>query len=299
MPEKTPPRRSVFTAKSMGFCNGVRRALDFVRRLQEDNPGGQRIYIYNEIVHNNFIVNELKQNGVVFVHSLDGVPENSVVIWSAHGVPPQLEAEAQLRKLKVVDATCPLVKHLHELASRHSQAGSAVIFIGHKQHPETVGVLGCGNIYCVSNAEDCAALPDFEPDRKVVVLTQTTWCTEDVAGVISALRQRYPELEFASGICYATSERQQAVRELISRNQIELLLVIGSPRSSNSNRLCEVAAQAQIPARLIDDPAELLTLDLSAFNRIGLTAGASAPEILIERSLTILEKNHHCDIYKG
>ena len=285
--------RKLFIASSHGFCNGVRRALECVEELLKSPSGKQPVYIYNEIVHNSFIVNDLKSRGVGFVHSLDEIPDNSVVVWSAHGVPPQLEAAAAARGLQTVDATCPLVKKVHNSAQAHSQAGDAVIFIGHAKHPETVGVLGCGDIYCVGSVEDCAALPDFEPSRKIVILTQTTWYSEDIARIIEVLKKRYGSLEMASGICYATTERQKAVRDLLETDGIQALIVIGSPNSSNSNRLCDVARSHNAEAFLVDDPQELCSMDLEKFSRIGITAGASAPENLLKQAVEILTSTHN------
>ncbi len=283
--------KQLFLAPVRGFCNGVRRALDMVEQLLPGRPG-RTICVYHEIVHNNFVVEGLKARGVVFVNTLAEVPDGAILVWSAHGVTPALEDAAAARKLEIVDATCPLVRKLHELMARHCLAGDAVIFIGHARHPETVGVMGCGHAYCVSTVEECRALPEFAPGRRVVVLSQTTWCADEVETLLAELRRRNPGLELASGICYATGERQQAVRSLVTRRQIEQLLVIGSPGSSNSNRLCEVARHLGVPAFLIDDPAELANMDFAACRRLGLTAGASAPEALIEQAIRILRQRH-------
>ena len=252
-----------------------------------------KLYVYNEIVHNSFVVNELKNKGVNFAKSLSQIPPYSTVVWSAHGVPPELVEAAHVKNLDCVDATCPLVQKVHDLAKQHSAAGNAVIFIGHKNHPETVGVLGCGNIMLVSSLEDCNNLPEITSGRKVTVLTQTTLCREDVEKIINCLEKQYPNLELLSGICYATSERQQAVKALVQQHKTEYVLVIGSPNSSNSRRLCETAQNCGASAELIDDPQEIAALDLKHVKRLGITAGASAPEILLEQAVEILQKQHN------
>jgi 4-hydroxy-3-methylbut-2-enyl diphosphate reductase len=296
MSGNTKKEHLLFTASKLGFCNGVRRALEAVEDILCENQGKTSVYIFNEIVHNTFIVNNLKQRGVTFIHSLDEVPDSSVIIWSAHGVPPELEDRARARNLIIKDATCPLVKRLHNLASEYSQRGDAVIFIGHAGHPETIGVLGCGDIYCVSDESDCDNLPDFPEHQQISLLTQTTLCRSEIEGIQQKLQKRYPQLQTAGGICYATAERQQAVRDLIEHDNIEQLIVIGSPRSSNSNRLCDVARQYNVPAILVDDPEELANLELTNIYRLGLTAGASAPEILLDKALKILTEKHHYKI---
>ncbi len=296
MPDKPNNRKKLFIAQPHGFCNGVRRALKCVQDLLPEHAG--KVYVYNEIVHNTFVVNKLKNSGVNFTQSLDAIPPDSIVVWSAHGIPPQLAAEAQAKNLQTVDATCPLVKKVHDLAREHSTAGDVVIFIGHKNHPETVGVLGCGNILPVSTIEDCQKLPEIAPDQKVTVLTQTTLCRSDVENIIGKLKERYKNLHLLSGICYATSERQQAVRELIKNHNAESVLVIGSPNSSNSRRLCETAENCGVQAQLIDDPREIAALEFANVERLGLTAGASAPEILLEQAVNILKEKHGFDLYE-
>lgn len=289
-PGCSAPAGELLLAPVRGFCGGVRRALDIVERLLKEAPG-RPLYVYHEIVHNNFVVKGLEARGVRFVHSLGEVPDGASLVWSAHGVEPALEDAAQKRGLVTVDATCPLVKKLHRLAAEHSAKGDFVIFIGHAGHPETVGVLGCGELHLVTGAADIAALPAVPDNVPVTVLTQTTLSGEAAEQLISQLRKRFPALHAVSGICYATAERQQAVRALADAG-VDLLAVIGSPKSSNSNRLCEVARACGVPAFLADDPEELRTLELPPGGRVGLTAGASAPEILVERAVAILrEKN--------
>lgn len=282
-------RRQLVLCPVRGFCGGVRRALETVERLLATEQSGA-VCVYHEIVHNNFVVKDLERRGVRFVHTLDEVPARACLVWSAHGVGPALEAEAARRGLRVIDATCPLVKKLHRLADEHSRHGDLVIFIGHAGHPETVGVLGHGAPFRVSSPADCARLPELRPGQAATVLSQTTLSSTEVENILTALRRRYPALQAISGICYATAERQEAVRQLAARG-VELILVIGSPGSSNSNRLREVANDCGIPARLVDDPGELAGMDWSQLRRIGLTAGASAPEILVERAAAILRQH--------
>ena len=282
----------LYLAARRGFCNGVRRALECVHSLLTEQPE-KVICVYNEIVHNNYVVGNMKKAGVRFIRSLDEVPANGVVVWSAHGVPPELKQQAAEKNLTAVDATCPLVRKLHDLAGRYCAENAAVILIGHAGHPEVTGVLGCGKIYNISQVADCAKLPDFPADQSVAVLTQTTWSMDEITPIIAELQKRYPALEVVSGICYATAERQQAVRDLISEHRIEKLLVIGSPASSNSNRLCEIARNCGVTALLIDDPQSLQDMDFGNCGRLGLTAGASAPDILLEQAVDILTKQHN------
>ena len=285
--------RKLFIATPHGFCNGVRSALECVENLLRDLPENGKVYVYNEIVHNSFVVNNLKSRNVQFIHSLDDIPAGSTVVWSAHGVAPAMEAAARAKGLQIKDATCPRVKKLHLLALQHCQNNDIVIFAGHRNHPETVGVMGCGNIYCVSSVEDCEQLPDFPPEQHIVMLTQTTWCRSDVEKLAAVLQKRFPQLEQISDICYATSERQQAVLELIQQKNIDQLLVIGSPHSSNSQRLCETAQRHNVPAMLIDDPENIRQLNFERTENLGISAGASAPELLLEKALEILTTRHN------
>ena len=289
-------QRQLFVAEVHGFCNGVRRALDTVEKLlTADN--GSKVCVFNEIVHNNFVVDSLKKRGVSFVQSLDEVPPGATLVWSAHGVPPELKREAEKHNISTVDATCPLVQKVQNLAAERTAAGEEVIFIGHRNHPETVGVMGCGKVRCVSNETDIAELPDFAC-RRVAVLTQTTLCADEVKNLLEMLKKRYAALQVFSGICYATGERQQAVRDLIGQKNIDTLLVIGSPRSSNSNRLCEVARKQGIEAYLVDAPDDIKQMDFPEKCRVGITAGASAPEILMESACNILINEHNFELIK-
>ena len=262
-------------------------------QLLAQTSDGRNICVYNEIVHNSFVVGQLKKRGVRFITDLTQAPDDAIVVWSAHGVPPELKQQAAKRNLQTVDATCPRVQKLHDLATKYSQSGAAVIFIGHANHPETIGVAGCGNVYTVASAEDCNDLPDFTAAQPVAVLTQTTWSKHDIDEIITLLRRRFPHLEAVSGICHATFERQNAVLELIEKNQIELLLVIGSANSSNSNRLCDIARSRGVAAYLLDSAEEIGRLNLDNISRLGVTAGASAPEELLQEALDLLQKKYN------
>ncbi len=293
--------KRIFIASPHGFCNGVKRAVECVENiLQQQSADGKAVYVYNHIVHNSFVVNSLSKRGVIFVSALDEIPSGSKVVWSAHGIPPEIERQARKRGLETVDATCPLVKKLHHLALKHIDSGHTVIFIGHANHPETVGVVGCGNIFCIAPDAENVQLPDFPAGKKISVLTQTTLCREDVEKTVQMLKNRYPgQLSIISDICYATAERQQAVKELIELYNIEKLLVIGSPSSSNSRRLCDTAEHCNVPAQLVDDPQEIFAMQFDGCMRLGLTSGASAPEILMNKALDILQEKHHFKIYEG
>lgn len=282
--------RKLFIAARHGCCNGVRRALETVEKVWQQYGSQRPVCVYHEIVHNNAVIADFKRRGVQFVDDLQDVPDHAVLIWSAHGTAPGLKRLAAERHLQTVDAACPLVQKLHNLALERLAANDLVIFIGHANHPETRGVLGCGQIYCVGSSEDCAMLPDIESNRQAAVLTQTTWCQEDIDKILPILKARYENLQLISNICHATAERQQAVRELIKFHNIEMLLVIGSPSSSNSRRLCETAQKYNVSAVLIDDPQEIGTLTLPSACRMGITAGASVPGYLFDKALDILQK---------
>lgn len=280
-----------FLAEPHGMCGGVRRALEIV----EAHCDNKR-FILNEIVHNNFIVDSLKQRGVVTVHSLKEVPEGATVVFSAHGVSRAVEAEAAERRLAVLDATCPLVKTLHRALAGSVAAGEFTILLGHAGHPEVEGTLGQvkpGQVELIQSAEEVGALPDLPPERPVRLLTQTTLDTALVDAVRAALEKRYgAALRADSGVCYATRDRQSAVRALAGK--VELLIVIGSARSSNSNRLREVAEDAGCRALLIDRAQELNPGELDGVNAVGVTAGASAPEELLLELTRLLEQYGFC-----
>jgi (E)-4-hydroxy-3-methyl-but-2-enyl pyrophosphate reductase (IPP and DMAPP forming) len=278
----------VILANPRGFCAGVDRAIDIVERALQ--LFGAPIYVRHEVVHNRYVVENLRAKGAVFVDELDEVPDGATVIFSAHGVPRAVQLEAQRRGLRVFDATCPLVTKVHIEVDRHAHARHEVIMIGHAGHPEVEGTMGqyaggaSGAIYLVENAEDVATLQVKDPQHLAYV-TQTTLSVDDAAAVVAALRQRFPAIQGPrkDDICYATQNRQDAVKRLAG--QCDVVLVVGSPSSSNSNRLREVSARSGTPAYLIDNADELRPEWLVGKAVVGVTAGASAPDILVQQVL--------------
>ncbi len=279
----------ILLASPRGFCAGVTRALQSVDQVLAEYP--PPVYIYHDIVHNTFVIDGLKKRGVIFVDSLDDVPDGQVVIFSAHGVSPKVESDAGNKNLKVIDATCPLVKKIHTKVKKYLKQKKLIILIGHKDHPEIVGTLGQsrGRALVVESLDDVKLLPELMPGQQAAYLTQTTLSHEDIAPVIEALQKKYPELEGNGDICYATTHRQEAVRELAQK--CELIIVIGSKKSSNSNRLCDTARNCGVKTILIDSPDDINLQDLPGNGNIGLTAGASAPECLIKDTIEFLKKN--------
>lgn len=276
----------VLLANPRGFCAGVDRAIDIVERAID--LFGAPIYVRHEVVHNRYVVDRLRSLGAVFVEELDQVPDDATVIFSAHGVSRAVQEEAQRRGLKVFDATCPLVTKVHMEVSRYAREGREVILIGHAGHPEVEGTMGQfddshgGRILLVETPEDVARLDVRQPDRLAFV-TQTTLSVDDTQRVVDALRARFPTLASPrkEDICYATQNRQDAVKRLVE--QCDLILVVGSPTSSNSNRLREIAEKAGIPGFLVDGPEDLRREWFEGKQCVGVTAGASAPEVLVER----------------
>ena len=275
----------VLLANPRGFCAGVDRAIEIVKRAIETL--GAPIYVRHEVVHNRFVVEDLRNRGAVFVEELDEVPDGATVIFSAHGVSQAVRGEAARRGLKVFDATCPLVTKVHFEVARHCRAGRDVVLIGHAGHPEVEGTMGQwsreggeGHIYLVEDIEGVAALEVSQPDN-LFYTTQTTLSVDDTVGIIQALQARFPAIQGPKNddICYATQNRQDAVRDLA--RQCDLVLVVGSPNSSNSNRLRELAERMQTPAYLIDGAEDLQKSWFDGVNSIGITAGASAPEVLV------------------
>jgi len=280
----------ILLATPRGFCAGVTRALQSVDQVLAEYP--PPIYIYHDIVHNTFVIDELKKRGVIFIDSLDDIPDGQVIIFSAHGVSPTVENEARTKKLKIIDATCPLVKKIHDKVKKYLEQKKLIILIGHKDHPEIVGTLGQskGRALVVESLDDVKNLPNLAQGQCAAYLTQTTLSHEDIAPIIEALNKKYPKLEGNGDICYATTHRQQAVKELAKN--CELIIVIGSKKSSNSNRLCETAEHCGVKAILIDSPKDINIKDLPKKGNIGLTAGASAPECLIQDTIKFLKKHH-------
>ena len=272
---------TVLVAAPRGFCAGVDRAIEIVERALERY--GAPVYVRHEIVHNRFVVDGLKAKGAIFVEELDEVPEGAPVVFSAHGVPKSVPAEAQRRGLDYLDATCPLVSKVHRQAERHLEKGLHIVFVGHHGHPEVIGTMGQvpeGGMTLVETVDDVAAL-DFPAGTPLSFLTQTTLSVDDTADIITALRARFPDIvgPKAEDICYATSNRQAAVKVIAPGS--DLVLVIGAPNSSNSLRLVEVAERCGTSARLIQRASEIDPAWLDGVGTLGLTAGASAPEALV------------------
>ena len=290
---------NIVLANPRGFCAGVSRAIDIVERALESFASP--IYVRHEVVHNKTVVGELKEKGVVFVDELDEVPNDAIVIFSAHGVSKEVRAEAERRGLQVFDATCPLVTKVHVEVSRYQREGRECIVIGQAGHPEIEGTLGQfesdgpGSIHLVESVADVRALEVKAPERLAYV-TQTTLSTDDAAEVIDALRDRFPGITGPKkkDICYATQNRQDAVRRLAP--QCDVFLVVGSSNSSNSNRLREVAGKLSVPAHLVDCADDLDPQWFEGACTVGVTAGASAPEALVQSILVRLAEWGGCRI---
>ncbi len=275
-----PRNIQIMLANPRGFCAGVDRAIEIVERALKLR--GAPIYVRHEVVHNKFVVDDLRGKGAVFVENLDEVPAGATVIFSAHGVPLAVEAEAARRGLKVFDATCPLVTKVHVEVAKMRAQGREIIMIGHAGHPEVEGTMGQseGGMFLVQDEADVARLQVTDPERLAYV-TQTTLSVDDAARVVDALKARFPRIvgPKKDDICYATQNRQDAVKALTG--QCDLVIVVGSPNSSNSNRLREVAANLGVDAYMVDNAEQLQAQWLEGKQRIGVTSGASAPEVLV------------------
>jgi 4-hydroxy-3-methylbut-2-enyl diphosphate reductase len=289
----------VILANPRGFCAGVDRAIEIVERVLEifEAP----IYVRHEVVHNRYVVGRLREQGAIFVDELDQVPDGATVVFSAHGVSQAVQSEAARRGLRVFDATCPLVTKVHLEVARHAREGREVVLIGHAGHPEVEGTMGQydiaagGAIYLVETVDDVGGLAVRNPDELAYV-TQTTLSMDDAREIIAALKERFPAITGArkEDICYATQNRQDAVKSLAER--CDLVLVVGSPNSSNSNRLREVARRRGVPAHLIDSAEEIRDEWLDGVQTVGITAGASAPENLVEEVCTHLHERYGVQI---
>jgi len=277
----------VILAQPRGFCAGVVRAIEIVEHALDQ--AGAPVYVRHEIVHNKAVVDGLRAKGAVFVEALDEVPPRAVTIFSAHGVARQVESDARARGLRVVDATCPLVAKVHIQGRQYAAGGRVVILIGHAGHPEVEGTMGQidGRVLLVQDEREAEAL-DLPPDTPVAYVTQTTLSVDDTRAVIAVLRRRFPDLvgPDVRDICYATQNRQRAVRELC--RQIDVLLVVGATNSSNSNRLREIGAEFGIPSYLLADGSELEPAWVAGAATVGITAGASAPEAMVEHVVDAL-----------
>jgi len=271
----------ILLANPRGFCAGVDRAIEMVERALEMH--GAPIYVRHEVVHNEFVVANLRKKGAVFVENLDDVPEGSILIFSAHGISRAVRMDAEARGFTIFDATCPLVTKVHSEVARLRDRGMEIIMIGHAGHPEVEGTMGQadGNMYLVESPADAQLLEVKNPDNLAFV-TQTTLSMDDTATIIAVLRNRFPKIigPKKDDICYATQNRQDAVKKLAGL--CDLVIVVGSPSSSNSNRLREVAHNMNVPAYLVDTAEELQQEWVSGKSRIGISAGASAPEILVQ-----------------
>ncbi|HYY63540.1 MAG TPA: 4-hydroxy-3-methylbut-2-enyl diphosphate reductase [Gaiellaceae bacterium] len=274
--------KRVLLAAPRGYCAGVERAVETVERALARY--GPPVYVRKQIVHNSYVVEQLRSRGAVFVESVDEVPENALVVFSAHGVAPAVRNAATARALRTIDATCPLVTKVHAEARRYAADGYTVVLVGHAGHEEVEGTMGevPGSIVLVESATDAEQLEVRDPTR-IAYVTQTTLSVDETREIISVLRRRFPALHGPAkeDICYATTNRQRAVKKLLG--QVELLLVIGSANSSNSQRLVEVAHAAGVPAHLIESERDLDERWLAGIETVGVTSGASAPEILVER----------------
>jgi 4-hydroxy-3-methylbut-2-en-1-yl diphosphate reductase len=281
--------QEILLAQPRGFCAGVDRAIEIVERALKQF--GAPIYVRHEIVHNAYVVNDLRQKGAVFIEELSEVPSGSTVIFSAHGVSLEVRKEAQQRGLNIFDATCPLVTKVHVEVTKMRREGREIIMIGHQGHPEVEGTMGQSDegMYLVETVQDVQALQVKSPDLLAYV-SQTTLSVDDTAEIIAALKQKFPDIAEPkkTDICYATTNRQEAVKFMAP--QVDAVIVVGSPNSSNSNRLREVAEKKGAKAYMIDNAAQINPNWLVACQRIGVTAGASAPEVLVQEVIDALKK---------
>jgi 4-hydroxy-3-methylbut-2-enyl diphosphate reductase len=279
----------VLLANPRGFCAGVDRAIAIVEHALA--AFGAPIYVRHEVVHNRYVVDELRAKGAVFVETLDDVPEGATLVFSAHGVPKRVRAEAARRGLRVFDATCPLVTRVHAEVAKMHREGREIVMIGHAGHPEVEGTMGqCeGRVHLVESVDDVARLEVRDASRLAYV-TQTTLSIDDAATIVAALRARFPAISGPrkGDICYATQNRQDAVKALA--HEVDVVLVVGSRNSSNSNRLREVAVQHGVPAYLVDGAADIDDTWLEGKRRVGVTAGASAPEVLVREVVAHLQR---------
>ncbi|PIS01262.1 MAG: 4-hydroxy-3-methylbut-2-enyl diphosphate reductase [Chlamydiae bacterium CG10_big_fil_rev_8_21_14_0_10_35_9] len=275
--------------KPRGFCAGVERAIDTVKKALE--LWGAPIYVKHEIVHNKHVVDDLKSKGAIFIENIADVPEGERLIYSAHGVSPAIREEAKKRNLIEIDATCGLVTKVHSAAKRYAQKGYQIVLIGHKNHVEVVGTAGEAPevTTIVESTYDVQKLT-FTQDQKLFYLTQTTLSLDDIKEIVEALEEKYPAIETlpSSSICYATTNRQLALREITS--DVDIVLVVGDPTSSNSNRLKEAAMNRNVPSFLINDESEINPAWLESVSTIGMTAGASTPEAVVQRCIAKLKE---------
>jgi len=292
--------RHIYLANPRGFCAGVVRAIATVRLAIEQY--GTPVFVLHEIVHNKHVVGELEKLGVVFVEKLVDIPRGAVCIFSAHGVSALIEEQAELLGLRTIDATCPLVSSVHRMVERYHADGCTVLIIGHHHHPEVEGVAGRlggmidGQVFVIATEEEAEQVQVYDP-KKVAVVTQTTLSHSDIAGIRQKLEQRFPQIKgLHSNVCYATQNRQNAVKELA--RETDILFVVGSKTSSNSNRLREVGMRAGMTAYLIDDESDICPEWIAGYSSVGVTAGASAPERLVRRVVEWLQKQGESEIHE-
>ncbi|MDQ1237641.1 MAG: 4-hydroxy-3-methylbut-2-enyl diphosphate reductase [Wigglesworthia glossinidia] len=285
----------IFLANPRGFCAGVERAINIAHNVLKIY--GSPIYIHHELVHNKYVVNDLKKKGIIFVENIHDIPQNSILIFSAHGVSKEVRKLSEEKKLTIFDATCPLVKKVHNEVSKASSKGQEVILIGHKNHPEIIGTLGQydnpkGKIYLIESSKDMKKL-QVKNINNLFFTTQTTLSIDDTNHIIKKLKNKFPKINSArkKDICFATENRQNAVKLLVKF--VDLILVIGSKNSSNSNRLLELSKKFKKPAYLIDDNKDLKFFWFKNIKNVGITSGASAPEILTEKVI-----NHLKNVFK-
>jgi len=280
--ETSSPSREVLLAEPRGFCAGVDRAIEIVERALR--KFGAPIYVRHEIVHNTYVVNDLRAKGAIFIEDLAEVPAGATLVFSAHGVSKAVQDEARQRGFEIFDATCPLVTKVHVEVAKLAREGYEFIMIGHKGHPEVEGTMGqlSEGIYLVEDVADVARV-HLRQTEKIAVVTQTTLSVDDAAEIATAVKQRFPNVREPKkqDICYATQNRQDAIKMLSP--QVDVVIVVGSPTSSNSNRLAELARKLGVQAFMVDSPDELQPQWLAGKSRVGLTAGASAPEILVQQ----------------
>ena len=284
----TKKKLNVILANTRGFCAGVVRAIDIVNRSLEKY--GPPIYVRHEIVHNKYVVESLRKKGARFVNELDEVPEGAITIFSAHGVAKKVFGQAELLGLDVVDATCPLVEKVHEEGRKYYENGMEVVLIGHKNHPEVVGTMGQvpGDVRLISSIEDAL---NFKPKdtNKISYITQTTLSIDDTSEIVKILKTRFPDIKGPNlkDICYATQNRQTAIREIAKK--VDLILVVGSNNSSNSNRLCEIGEAVDVPSYLVENKQSLKLTWFENARSVGISAGASAPEVLVDELIQSLK----------
>ena len=291
------PELKIFLAAPRGFCAGVDRAIQIVEMALE--KWGAPVYVRHEIVHNKFVVDGLKDKGAIFVEELDECPDDRPVIFSAHGVPKSVPNAAEARNLVFVDATCPLVSKVHIEAERHNKNGLQIVMIGHRGHPETIGTMGQlpdGEVLLVENGLDVQNL-EVRDTQNLAYVTQTTLSIDDTFSVVQALQEKFPAIQgpHKEDICYATTNRQLAVKKIA--NKIDALLVVGAPNSSNSKRLVEVGKRAGCKySQLVQRASEIDFRALEGIENLGITAGASAPEVLINEVIDVFKEQHHVDV---